>query len=553
MSYTIGIDFGTLSARAVIVDVLTGEIVSSASADYAHGVLSRELPDGTPIEPESALQAPGDYIQALVGSVKEAVGLSGLMAEEIIGVGIDATSCTILPVDAAGEPMAFHEVYRSQPQAYIKMWKHHGAAPYAEKLTQAAKEACPDLLARFGGNISAESLFPRMWEMKEKAKRLFTEMDEYMEVADWIVSELTGAKARGKRIRGGCAAGYKAYYRPETGFPPKALFDAARLSRKEFLEKLPSLVVPVGQAAGRLTREMAFELGLAEGIPVAVGMVDAHASVPACGITGPGELLMIIGTSTCQMLLSEKDLPVPGICGAVPGGILPGYVGYEAGQTSVGDLFAYFVDNYITEDIQRAARAAIMDTHTYLSSLAAKKAPGESGLLALDWLNGNRSPLCDYALSGLLLGLTQETRPEDIYRALLESTAYGCRTIVENFIRAGLPVKRILASGGISQKNPFAMQLYADILGMPVEVVPLPVGPAHGSAIFAAVAAGSSGGGYDSAEEAIRAMGCKERIVYRPVADHVTIYDGLYRKYQRLCRIFGEEEKDLMHDLRRKK
>ena len=480
MSYTIGIDFGSLSARAVVVDVQTGEIVSTASADYRHGVLSRALPDGTVVPAESALQVPEDYLAALISSVKEAVGLSGVMAEEIIGIGIDATSCSILPLDQEGHPLASSEKYRHEPQAYIKMWKHHGAARHAEKLTEAARKVQPDLLERFGGNISAESLFPRMWEMKENAPKLFAEMTEYAEVADWIVSELTHTK-----IRGGCAAGYKAYYRPESGYPIRKVLEKVGLSAEELFQKLPSPVVPIGRMAGRLTPEMAFTLGLHEGTPVAVGMVDAHACVPACGITSPGELLMIIGTSTCQMLLSKRDLAVPGICGAVPGGILPGLVGYEAGQTSVGDMFAYFVDNYISEEIHRMARAKGMDIHTYLSSLAEKKAPGESGLIALDWLNGNRSPLCDYALSGLLIGVTQKTRPEDIYRALLESTAYGCRTIIENFVKAGLPVGKVLASGGISQKNPFAMQLYYDILRCPVEVVPLPVGPAHGSAIFA--------------------------------------------------------------------
>ena len=548
MSYTIGIDFGTLSARAVVVDVQTGEIVSTASTDYRHGVLSRELPDGTPLMEEAALQVPADYLEALSGCVKEAVGLSGVMAEEIVGIGIDATSCSILPLDQAGHPLASLEKYMHEPQAYIKMWKHHGAARHAEKLTEAARLVQPDLLERFGGNISAESLFPRMWEMKESAPELFAEMAEYAEVADWIVGELTHTK-----IRGGCAAGYKAYYRPESGYPIRKVLEKVGLPAEEFLCKLPSPVVPIGRMAGRLTPQMAFTLGLHEGTPVAVGMVDAHACVPACGITSPGELLMIIGTSTCQMLLSRKDLVVPGICGAVPGGILPELVGYEAGQTSVGDLFAYFVENYVTEEIHRSARSKGMDIHTYLSFLAEQKVPGESGLIALDWLNGNRSPLCDYALSGLLIGITQKTRPEDIYRALLESTAYGCRTIIENFEKAGLLVERVLASGGISQKNPFAMQLYADILGRPVEAVPLPVGPAHGSAIFGAVAAGKAGGGYDRAEEAIRVMGCHERQVYRPNLQNTKIYEKLYRKYQRLVRIFGEEEKDLMHDLRRKK
>ena len=548
MSYSIGIDFGTLSARAVVVDVQTGEVVGSALSPYRHGVLDQELPDGTRIPAGFALQVPEDYLAALVFSVKEAVGLSGVMAEEIIGIGIDATSCTVLPLGADGKPMAGYAKYQSEPQAYIKMWKHHGAAPQAKKLTEAARRSCPELLERFGGNISAESLFPRMWEMKENTPALFAEMNEYAEVADWIVEELTGV-----RTRGGCAAGYKAYYLPGTGYPSPALFREAGLKAEEIFSKLPSLVVPVGQAAGGLTKEAAFTLGLAEGTPVAVGMVDAHACVPACGITRPGELLMILGTSTCQMLLSEEDRAVPGICGAVPGGILPGLVGYEAGQTSVGDLFAYFVDNYISEETAKAARKEGKDIHTYLSGLAKRKKPGESGLVALDWLNGNRSPLCDYSLSGMLVGLTMDTRPEDIYRALLESTAYGCRWIVENFIRGGLPVDKVLASGGISQKNPFAMQLYADILGKPVEAVPLSVGPAHGSAIFGAVAAGSGRGGYDDPRTAISAMGCRERTVYDPDPANVRIYDELYKKYRYLCRIFGEEGKEFMHELRRKR
>lgn len=531
-SYVIGIDYGSLSGRSVLVATENGRVAATATLDYPHRVLDRALPDGTPLPADYALQVPQDYLEVLYNTVPKLLEASGVDAGDIVGIGVDATACTVLPVDKAGQPLSNR--YPSEPQAYIKMWKHHGAQTLAGKLTQAAREVCPELLQSMGGSISAESFFPKLWELWEKAPWLYEQLYEYMEVADWIILQLTGTAHRN-----GCAAGYKAQYIPGYGYPKAELFRRAGFCPKgQVTEKLPSPVVPVGQTAGHLTPAMAEKLGLKAGIPVAAGLVDAHVCVPAAGIGIEGHMLMIIGTSACQMVMSKEPIQVPGICGYVDGGILPGFAGYEAGQSSVGDLYAWFVDNCVPGAYREAAREAGLSIHTYLSEKAKQKQPGETGLLALDWLNGNRSTLCDYDLSALVLGMTMQTKCEDIYRALLESTAFGCRVIVENFRKHGVEVARFTASGGISLKNPFVMQLYSDVLNMPVEVIDAQVGPALGSAIFGAVAAGC----YHSLQAATQAMKSETVAIYTPNAENARVYELLYREYLRLYGYFGEAE-----------
>lgn len=535
--YSVGIDFGSLSARAVVADTSSGRVVGSASREYAHGVLDRFLPDGTPLRRDCALQCPGDYAEALFDVLAEAVKNSGVQSQEIKGIGLDATACTVLPLDAEWTPMACREKYRCEPEAYIKMWKHHGAAEQSCRLTEVFRAKVPELLDSFGGSVSAESLFPRMLEMNEYAPVLLEETYEYAEVADWLVFLLTGARCRNL-----CAAGYKAYYTPGRGYPPEELFrEAGYRGSFALKDKLPSPVLPNSSVAGFLTEEAARRTGLCAGTPVAAGNVDAHAGVPAAGIADAGHMLAIIGTSACVMLLGDEYRGVPGICGTVKDGILPGFFGYEAGQTSVGDMYGHFVSGFVPEEYSRAAKELGMGLHEYLSSLAKDKKPGETGLLALDWLNGNRSTLCDYNLSGLVLGMNMQTRCEDIYRALLESTAFGCRVIAENFIEHGLEVKDLTATGGISRKNPLAMQIYADVLGMPVQVADTAEGPAFGSAMYGALAAGSANGGYDSMKDAVNAMKPGYSAVYYPDAEHHRIYSSLYDEYKRLYYYFGRE------------
>ena len=534
-SYVIGIDYGTLSGRSVLVDTADGHVAASSSFDYPHGVLDRRLPDGTPLPADYALQHPQDYLDVLYRTIPRLLEATGISGEDVVGIGLDATACTVLPLDRQGQPLCFK--YPHEPQSYVKMWKHHGAQTLADRLTKAAESVCPEILRRMGGSISAESFFPKLWELWEKAPLLYKEMYEYMEVADWIILHMTGCAHRN-----GCAAGYKAQYIPGVGYPGHELFEKAGFCPEgPVTDKMPSPVVPVGETAGYLREDVAERLGLKAGIPVAAGLVDAHVCVPAAGIAQDGNMLMIIGTSACHMVMGQDASVVPGICGFVDGGIMPGFTGFEAGQSSVGDLYAWFVSNCVPAEYFDMAKARGMSIHSYLSMLAEKKAPGETGLLALDWLNGNRSILCNYNLSALVMGMTMQTKCEDIYRALLESTAFGCRAIVENFRKNGVPVERFTASGGISLKNPFVMQIYSDVLNMPVEVIDAEVGPALGSAIFAAVAAGC----YENIQAAAQAMKSRTVEIYTPKAENVSVYDALYREYLVLYEYFGKTEQTM--------
>lgn len=534
-SHVIGIDYGTLSGRSVLVDTADGHVVASSAFDYPHGVLDRNLPDGTPLPADYALQHPQDYLDVLYHTIPRLIDASGISGNDIVGIGLDATACTVLPLDKQGQPLCIK--YPSEPQSYVKMWKHHGAQVLANRLTQAAESVCPEILMSMGGSISAESFFPKLWELWEMAPWLYEEMYEYMEVADWIILHITDSAHRN-----GCAAGYKAQYIPGVGYPKPELFEKAGFCPKGVVtDKMPSPVIPVGETAGYLSEVVAERLGLKAGIPVAAGLVDAHVCVPAAGIAQDGHMLMIIGTSACHMVMGKDAKVVPGICGFVDGGIMPGFTGFEAGQSSVGDLYAWFVSNCVPAEYFDAARARDMSIHTYLSMLARQKDPGETGLLALDWLNGNRSTLCNYNLSALVLGITMQTKCEDIYRALLESTAFGCRAIVENFKNNGVLVDRFTASGGISLKNPFVMQLYSDILNMSVEVINAEVGPALGSAIFAAVAAGC----YENIQAATQAMKSETVEIYTPKAENVRVYKALYREYLVLYEYFGKTEQTM--------
>lgn len=538
-SYVIGIDYGTLSGRSVLVDTADGHVAAVSAFDYPHGVLDRKLPDGTPLPADYALQHPQDYLDVVYNTIPRLLEMSGVSRDDIAGIGLDATACTALPLDKQGRPLCFR--YPSEPQAYIKMWKHHGAQALANRLTRAAQCVCPELLVSMGGSISAESFFPKLWEVWEQAPRLYEEMYEYMEVADWIILHMTGSAHRN-----GCAAGYKAQYVPGVGYPGPELFEKAGFRPKgKVTDKMPSPVVPVGKTAGYLSEAVAEKLGLKAGIPVAAGLVDAHVCVPAAGIAEEGHMLMIIGTSACHMLMGREAKPVPGICGFVDGGIMPGFTGFEAGQSSVGDLYAWFVSNCVPASYFDAARAQDLSIHSYLSLLASRKKPGETGLLALDWLNGNRSTLCNYDLSALVLGMTMQTRCEDIYRALIESTAFGCRAIVDNFKSHGVRVDRFTASGGISLKNPFVMQIYSDVLNMPVEVIRAEVGPALGSAVFAAVAAGC----YENIQSAAKAMKSETVAIYTPRAENARVYEAMYREYMLLYEYFGKTEQ-IMRRLR---
>ncbi|MBZ4665133.1 ribulokinase, partial [Mahella sp.] len=425
--YTIGIDYGTESARALLLNLDTAEEVATAAMNYPHGVMDERLPNGIPLPPDWALQHPDDYIEVLKHIIPEVI--KGIDKEDVIGIGIDFTSCTILPTKKDGTPLCDIDAYKDNPHAYVKLWKHHAAQDEANQLNEIARQRGESFLERYGGKISSEWVIPKVWQILNEAPEIYQAADRIMEATDWVVMMLTG-----NEMRNSCTAGYKAIWSKREGYPSNEFF-AALDPRLEHIvdEKLSRDLYPVGTKAGGLTEKMAQMTGLKPGIAVAVGNVDAHVSVPAIGVTSPGKMVMIMGTSICHMVLGDQEIHVPGICGVVEDGIIPGLFGYEAGQSAVGDIFAWFVENCVPAEYQEEAKTRGINIHTLLTEKASKLRPGQSGLLALDWWNGNRSILVDADLTGVILGMTLITKPEEIYRALIEATAYGTRTIIDDF------------------------------------------------------------------------------------------------------------------------
>ena len=541
-SYAIGIDFGTLSGRAVLADTQTGRVVAQAELPYAHGVMTDALPTGERLPPDWALQHPQDWLDVIVHTVPELMRQSGVPAAEVAAIGLDVTASTCLPVTADGTPLCFLPRFAREPHAWPKLWKHHAAQAQARRMTEAAQAMGEPWLPYYGGQVNAEWMLPKLLQILEECPKAYQAMAHEVEAGDWLVWQLTGRQTRAL-----CGAGYKALYRPGQGYPSQAwLAEVNPAFADVAAEKLSGPVQPMATRAGGLIPEMAAALGLRAGTCVCVGNVDAHACLPAAGIDGPGRMLSIMGTSTCHITMAREALPVPGISGVVQGGVLPGFAAYEAGQSCVGDLFAWLTDNAVPSTYHQAARATGENIHQYLTGLAARQRPGAHGLMALDWWNGNRSVLANADLSGLMLGMTLQTRPEDMYRALLESTAYGARAIIDTFRAYGVPVEALDVSGGISWKNPLLMQITADVMNMPVRVSSAHQGPALGSAIFAAAAAGL----YPNMTAATRAMGSEPERVYQPDAAHVPVYEELYQVFLGLHDLFGRGGSDAMARLK---
>jgi L-ribulokinase len=544
--YAIGVDFGTQSGRAVLVELSTARELAAATKQYTHGVMDERLPDGTRLPPDWALQYPGDYMEVLEQTIPQVIHQGGVNPKDVIGVGIDFTACTMLPVDKGGVPLCMKPEWEHNPHSYIKLWKHHAAQDEANALNAKAEELGEGFLKRYGGKISSEWMFPKIWQTLNEAPEVYGAADRFMEAADWVVMQLTGNERRNS-----CTAGYKATWSKSEGYPSKAFFRALDPRLENVVdEKLSRDIYPLGTKAGEVTAEMAARTGLAPGTAVAVANVDAHVTVPAVGITGPGKLLMIMGTSTCHMVVGTEEKIVPGMCGVVTDGILPGYPGFEAGQSCVGDHFEWFVENCVPAAYAEEANASGVGIHQLLTEKAAALKIGESGLLALDWWNGNRSVLVDVDLTGMLLGCTLLTKPEEIYRALIEATAYGTRMIVDNFRKYGVDVQELYAAGGISQKNELLMQIYADVTNMEIRIAASSQAPAVGSAMFAAVAAGKARGGYDTIFDAAKEMGRVLDRVYKPIPANVALYEKLYREYEILHDYFGRGANDVMKRLK---
>ena len=541
--YTIGVDFGTLSARALVCDTAAGREAASFVFPYTHGVMDECLPDGTKVPVSAALQHPMDYIEALTESVKGAVEASGVSKEDIIGIGIDFTSSTVLPVDKAMKSLC--EKYPDNPHAYVKLWKHHSCGPQSARLTEVFMREEPALLHRCGDTVSTEWTLPKMLETLEEAPEVYESTHVFIEAGDWITYLMTGVPSASRSM-----AYCKVLWDENRGYPSGKLLAMVNPDFEGAIDKLLP-VAEKGYFAGRLTEKMADKLGLMPGIAVSQPCIDAHASLPGTGVTEAGRMLLIMGTSLVGLMLTDKQVPVPGVCGMPMGGMVENLCGYEAGQSCVGDLFAWFVDNCLPAEYAMAAEKAGMSKHQYLTCLCEKQRVGEHGLLALDWWNGNRSVLCDPDLSGLLIGMTLKTKPEDIYRALIESTAFGARAIIENYEQRGVPVTDMVACGGIAGKNPFLVQVFSDVLKREIRVSSSKQSGALGSAIYAAVAAGSGEGGYDFVRDAAEHMSSRADTVYRPDPARAEAYDKLYSEYIALHDLFGRGGNDIMKRLRK--
>ena len=548
--YTVGVDFGTESGRAVLVSCADGREIGTKAYPYRNGVIDERLPapdGGVRLEPDWALQDPEDYLRTFQETVPALLAETGVDPADVIGVGIDFTSCTMLPTLADGTPLCLLDDLRAEPHAWVKLWKHHAAQPEADRINAVAAERGEPWLPRYGGRISSEWFFSKALQILDEAPEIYARADRLIEAADWVVWQLTGAETRSS-----CTAGYKALWSKRDGFPLDAFF-AALDPRFEHVvdEKMSRLIVPIGSRAGGLSERAAAWTGLLPGTAVAVANVDAHVSAPAATVTEPGTMVIIMGTSNCHILLGAREEPVEGMCGVVEDGVVPGLFGFEAGQPAVGDLFGWFAETSVPSELHERARALGTGVHEVLEDEAARLQPGESGLLALDWWNGNRSVLVDADLRGLLVGMTLATTAPEIYRALIEATAFGTRVIVDAFEHAGVPVERIVACGGLPDRNGLLMQIYADATGREFGVAASSQTPALGSAMFGAVAAGAARGGHDSIADASTRMAHLRPETYRPVAAHHAVYDRLYPEYVRLHDLFGRGGDDVMRTLKR--
>ena len=535
-NYTIGLDYGTNSVRTIIVNVANGKEIATAVWQYAHGRQGVILSN----DPHLARQHPADYIQGAEATIKAALRqarrkVKGFGPRQVIGIGVDTTGSTPLPVDRLGEPLAMQKKFARNPAAMAWLWKDHTSTAEAAEITQTARRMRPHYLAKCGGVYSSEWFFSKILHCLRTSPEVFDAAHRWVELADFVPAVLTGTQAPDAMSVGICAAGHKAMYSDCWGGYPDAEFLAALDPKMgELRGRLATKAKCVDEAAGALTAGWASRTGLVEGIPVAVGAFDAHLGAIGAGVS-PGTLVKIIGTSTCDIMVADGTsgvADIPGLCGIVPGSVLPGMVGLEAGQSAVGDIFNWFVNS-----IQPGGAKA--GTHEALSARAGRLRAGQSGLLALDWNNGNRTILVDQRLSGLLVGQTLRTTPAEVYRALIEATAFGALTIINRLEEYGVKVDRVVNCGGIAEKSPLVMQIYADVTGRPMYVSRSAQTCALGAAIAAAVAAGESRGGHADFASAQKAMTGVRPRPYKPNAKAHATYKELYRLYRQLHDCFG--------------
>jgi len=540
--YSVGIDYGSLSGRAVLVNLETGEEVATSVLEYPHAVMDESLPCGKKLGVDWALQHPQDYLDVLKVTIPNVLKQANVSADDVVGVGIDFTACTVLPTKADGTPLCFIDEYKSEPHAYVKLWKHHAAQKYADMLNEIDFNRGEEFLNLYGGKILSEWLVPKVWQIADEAPHIYDEMDRFIEATDWVVWQLTGNETRNS-----CTAGYKALWHKQNGYPTNDFFKALHPKLENLVdEKLSRDILPLGTKAGEINEYASNLTGLKVGTPVAVGNVDAHVAVPAVGISGAGKMLMIMGTSTCHMLIGNEEKIVPGMCGVVEDGIINGFNGYEVGQSCVGDHFDWFVKNCVPKNYTDEAECKGINLHQLLREKAKKLMVGESGLVALDWWNGNRSVLVNGDLTGVMVGMTLLTKPEEIYRALIEATAYGTRMIIETFDKYGVPIDELFACGGITQKDDLMMQIYADVTNRTIKISASNQTPALGSAMYGAVV----GGYFKDLTAAAVVMANLDEKVYVPIMQNVAVYNKLYAEYELLHNYFGHGENNVLKRLK---
>jgi len=529
--YSIGVDYGTLSARALLIDLTDGSEVAVSEFKYPHAILESDFFKGITLLDTDAFQHPQDYLDALVISVKELLETSGVSPSDIVGIGFDFTSCTVLPVDEKGTPLCFYDKYKQNPQAYAKLWKHHSAQKEADEITTLAEKENVSWLSSYGNKVSSEWLFPKLFEVYHKAPDVYDDTFRYIEAGDWLVWMLTG-----REIRSSCMAGYKALWNKKTGYPENEFWAKYDKKFSDIIgTKISCNVLPTGTKAGMINAHGNLLTGLDEGTAVAVPVIDAHAALPAAGIVDGGKLMLIVGTSACHIVMSKDNKAVKGICGSVEDGIIPGFVAYEAGQSAVGDIFDWFIKNCVPETYVKEASDNNKSVFALMDEKASALEIGESGIIVLDWWNGNRTPYADFSLSGMILGLTLKTAPEEIYRGILESTAFGTKAIVDLYEENGIEINEVYAAGGISQKNSFLMRMYADVLGKEIQIAASTQAGAKGSAIFASVA----GGYFETSKDAAQVISDKCEKVYYPNPENTEKYAQLYENYKELSEHFS--------------
>lgn len=544
--YTIGLDYGTLSGRGVLARCSDGEILTSAVKEYTHGVMDQTLPDGeTKLPPAWCLEYPADYVEVLDTVIPKLLQESGVAKEDIIGIGIDFTSCTMMPVDADAVPLCEKPEFVSRRNAYVKLWKHHGAQKQADQINELLEREGLTEDPRFGGKVSPELLIPKVMEILEEDPEVYGAADEILEAGDWLTRLLTGSHNRSCSM-----AGYKAWWNERDGYPEHEFYKKLNPALETFAEdKMPGEVCPIGKSIGTLTKEWADRLGLSQGIAVAPTLIDSHAGFPGSGIYSDRQMMLVLGTSSVMAALNKKPYAEKGICGAVRDALVPGYYALESGLAAVGDLFGWFVDEMTPASYKEEAGKEGLNLHAFLSRKAEQLKPGQSGVIALDWWNGNKTPFVNGELSGVLLGMTLHTKPEEIYRALIEATAFGTKRILDLYEANGASVDEIVVSGGIALKNPMLMQIYADVLGKTLKIAASDQAAALGSAVYAAIATGKKAGGYDTYSEAVQHMSKVRENYYVPQEKYVEIYKKMYSIYCQFGDMMGQDGRHLFDEL----